>query len=371
MPTKTSRCRRRKKRSAKLGEGRLQIGRDLDARLWKCGRGYRIPVIWLLACTAFGAHLGAQIEPTETSAARPDTTIADLRRFELGVNFADIRTDCINAIEQQCGLPSFGIGVGGSYNLNGHFAIDGDFAVTPTTGQVSTNQYGGRHAECLLGLRTEARAKHYGYFLKTQAGLLSWNHVITQVVYPPEGPFYFLFGDHGQFAGNLAAGFEYSPSPRIHVRAEIGDLLRASTVSSWTNNLQSMAGVYVGLGKPLAWKAPIYQPKTAHRFFDAGNLTLMTASVLGMTADSISTQRFIARGQVEGDPFARPLVKYGWSGQIAAEGLEINAVVWGMYGLHRIHQHWIERIAPAGVAAAHGFFAYANDRVSANAKPAP
>jgi hypothetical protein len=42
-----------------------------------------------------------------------------------------------------------------------------------------------------------------------------------------------------------------------------------------------------------------------------------------------------------------------------------------MYGLHRIHQHWDERIAPAGVALAHGFFAYSNDRLSANSKPTP
>lgn len=56
---------------------------------------------------------------------------------------------------------------------------------------------------------------------------------------------------------------------------------------------------------------------------------------LGMTADSITTQRFISRGQVEGDPFARPHVKHGWSGQIAAEGIEINTEIWSMYGLHR------------------------------------
>lgn len=322
--------------------------------------------VWIV----LAAHLRAQAGQRGTAGLRPGSGVADLRRFEVGVNFADIRTDCINDIESECELPQFGLGVGASYNLTPHFAFDANFAVTPTSGTIETNIYGGRHAEYLAGLRTEARAQHYRYYLKTQVGMLSWNHVITQAITPPSGLLYFLFGDQRKFAANVAAGFEYSPSPRIHVRGEIGDLLRAYSRTSWSNNLQSMAGVYVGLGKPVEWTPPVYNAKAAHPFFDWANDTLITASVLGMTADAITTQRFIARGEVEGDPFARPLVKYGWSGQIAAEGIEINAVVWGMYGLHRIHQHWIERIAPAGVATAHGFFAHANDRATAHPAPA-
>ena len=195
--------------------------------------------------------------------------------------------------------------------------------------------------------------------------------MITQVVTPSDGQFYFLFGERSRFVSNVSAGFEYSPSARIHIRSEIGDLLQKYSSSFWSNNLQSSAGVYVGLGKSIPWTAPTDDAKKAHGFFDRENLTLMTGSVLAMTTDSITTQRFIARGQVEGDPFARPLVKYGWSGQIAAEGLEINAEIWGMYGLHRIHQHWIERIVPVSIAAAHGFFAYSNDRASATSKPTP
>lgn len=332
----------------------------------RSGRGHRLLPVWVMACAAFAAYGGAQAQPDAPAAAQSSAGVQDLRRFEVGLNFADIRTDCVPSAG--CGLPQFGLGAGASYNLNAHFAIDGDFAVTPTESQGSTNLYGGRHTELLAGLRTEARSRHYGYFLKTQVGMLSWSHVITKVIYPPGGSFYFLFGERREFAGNLAAGFEYSPSARIHVRGEIGDLLRAYTTTAWSNNLQSMAGVYVGLGRPLAWRPPIYNARATHRFFDAGNDTLIAASVLGIAADSITTQRFIAHGQIEGDPFARPLVKYGWSGQIAASGLEISAVVWGMYGLHRIHQHWLERIAPAGVATAHGFFAYANDKAARRAK---
>jgi hypothetical protein len=83
-----------------------------------------------------------------------------------------------------------------------------------------------------------------------------------------------------------------------------------------------------------------------------------------MTADAITTQRFISRGQIEGDPLARPLVKYGWSGQISLEALEAGAEISGMYGLHRIGKHWLERLVPMSISTAHAIFAYGNDRIS-------
>ena len=339
--------------------------------LGKVGLTCRFAQICVALCTATAGHLAAQTAQSAAPAVQSATNVAALPRFEVGMNFADIRTDCINSNDASCGLPQFAVGLGTSYNLSSHFAIDGNFTETPTRSKVATNFYGGHHAEYLVGLRSEARAQHYGYLLRTQVGTISWTHLITGAVNPPGGQLYFLFGDRLKFAANVAAGFEYSPWPRIHFRAEIGDLLRAFSRTVWQNNLQSMAGVYIGLGKPLMWKPVVYNAKATHPFFDSANVTLMTASVLGMTADAITTQRFISRGGVEGDPFARPLVKYGWSGQIAAEGLEINAVIWGMYGLHRIHQHWIERIAPAAVATAHGFFAYKNDKPITNSNPAP
>ena len=84
-----------------------------------------------------------------------------------------------------------------------------------------------------------------------------------------------------------------------------------------------------------------------------------------MTADAITTQRFISHGVQEGDPFARPLVKYGWSGQISAMSLEIAAEAVGMYALHRIGQHRLERILlPACLATTHGIFAHNNAKIS-------
>jgi hypothetical protein len=42
----------------------------------------------------------------------------------------------------------------------------------------------------------------------------------------------------------------------------------------------------------------------------------------------------------------------------------MTGVVLGMYGLHRMNQHWIERLLPVCVGTAHGILAYNNTKVS-------
>jgi hypothetical protein len=81
-----------------------------------------------------------------------------------------------------------------------------------------------------------------------------------------------------------------------------------------------------------------------------------------MTADAITTQRFISRGKIESAPIARPFVKYGWSGQISIEALETGAEISAMYGLHRIRHHWLEKLIPISLSTAHAIFAYGSDR---------
>jgi hypothetical protein len=282
-----------------------------------------------------------------------------LRRFELGVSVADIRTGCIGT-PYPCHIPSFGLGLGGAMNLNRYFAFDANVNVTPGIGP-STGIAGGHATEILIGVRAEVRAKHYGYFLDAQPGILNWNQAITKVV--TVNPLNLSLSGVNRFVSDVGAGFEYSPTARIHVRGEVADLVMRNGQYSWTNNLQPSAGVYVGLGKAIDWTPPAYDAKKSHRFFDRGNVVLITGSALGATADGITTQRFIAHGVGEGDPFARPLVKYGWSGQISIEALEMGGEILGMYGLHRIGKHWIERLIPVCDATTHGILAYKNDRV--------
>lgn len=293
-----------------------------------------------------------------------------LQRFEVGAETANIRTACIGSTER-CPIPSFGLGVGGALNLNAHFALDAEFLMTPTASTVTTNAYGGHAMEMMAGVRGEARGRHYGYFLKAEPGFFEWSEVITEADFVPTAPvpFLFSFGGRRFFVSDVGAGFEYSPSPRVRVRGEVTDLIFRYSREDWTNNLQPSVGVYYGMGKTLDWSPPVYAAQKTHAFFDRTNVVLLTGGALADTADAITTQRFIAAGDREDDPFARPLVKYGWSGQIAGMSLETGGEILGMYGLHRIHQRWVERLVPVGLAVTHGILAYNNTKLSHRQPP--
>ena len=319
-----------------------------------------ITLSWLLA---FTPPVQAEDSSSPANSAHPSDT--GLRRFEIGIQTADVRTGCIGSAES-CPLPSFALGAGGTMNLNQHFSLDANFLITPQSASYITNTFGGHASELLLGARAEVGARHYGFFLKAQPGYFSWSHLITGVEYPTPSNFVFSYGRRTYFATDAGAGLEYSPSARIHLRGEVTDLILHEGGSGWTNNLQPSAGIYYGLGKQIQWKPPVYEAKRAHPFDDTPNLVLITGSVLAITADAITTQRDLARGDREGDPFARPLVKYGWSGEISAMALEIGAETLGMYGLHRIGRHRVERLIPVSLAVIHAIFAYNNTNVNAS-----
>jgi hypothetical protein len=283
-------------------------------------------------------------------------------RYEVGLNLSDIRTFCIGS--PQCPIPSFGLGGGATANLTRNLSVDFNLNVTPSQSNGQSNQYGGHIAEYLIGPRAEIRGRHYGYFVEAQPGIFHWSHAITGTVFTTPNSFTFQFGGITRFVSNVGAGFEYSPSAHIQVRGEVADLIMRYSSQNWTNNLQPTIGVYYGFGKPIDFKPPVYNTRATHAFFGPSNDVLLAGSLLAITADSITTQRFISRGFKEGDPIARPLVKYGWSGQISLMAIEFGAETLGMYGLHRIGHHWIERAIPVGVATAHGIFAYNNTKAS-------
>lgn len=290
--------------------------------------------------------------------------------------------------ERDCPTPQFGLGAGAALNINQHFAIDSSFNLLPGYDNLRSYAYGvaqGGHAsEFLVGARAEVRAKRYGFFADAKPGLLSWSEVPTAVTVTPGtgGSYDTESWDYGRrtfFATEFGGGLEYSPSARVHVRVDMGDLLvryydgvksdwagitsiECSPCRPWANNLQTTAGVYFGVGKPIAWTPPNLDAPPPHRFFDRTNLALLGVSLLGQTADAITTQRFISHGVSEEDPLARPFVKFGWSGQIGLAVINNGAEITGMYGLHRMHQHRIERIVPLAIAAASGVMAYRNQR---------
>ena len=323
----------------------------LFLHLVRMQRRWPVALVALIAHSAWG----------QSEAAFPDAPRAaqhvetSVRRFELGGQIADTRVVCTGA--GQCIYPSFALGPGGAFNVNGHLAIDAEANVTTGASREYSGVAGGRGAEFLVGPRIEARAEQYGFFLDARPGLMHWSHVLVP-------PYPFATGTRDLFVSDVGGGAEYSPDGRVHFRTEVSDIIVRDGPGAWGNHFHASVGIYAGLGRPIAWRPPVYEAKNAHRFFGNSNLLILTTTTLAMTADAITTQRFIGRGYKEGDPLAAPLVKYGWSGQIAAMGLELGGITAAMYGLHRIHQHWIERILPVGVAATHAVFAYNNTKVS-------
>jgi hypothetical protein len=300
-----------------------------------------------------------QVQTTQVQTGQvPASSFTGLRRYEVGFDTADIRTFCVG--QKDCYLPAFSLGIGAAVNLTPHFAFDTSLNVTARSGSAGTDIAGGRTTEALAGMRGELRARRYGYYAKIEPGFVYWGSVINVTGHPTSDKFFFRYDGRTRFVTDIAGGMEYSLTPSIRVRGEIGDLLMRYTTTRWFNDLQPMVGVYVGLGRPIAWNPPVYDAAAAHPFFDAANIVLLTASVLGTTADAITTQRGLGQGRGEADPIARPLVKYGWSGQISLEALETGGEIAGMYGLHRTGHHWVERAVPVCLAITHAIFAYQN-----------
>jgi hypothetical protein len=302
-----------------------------------------------------------QAKPGQESPGQeiPSAPDAGLRRFELGGQIADIRTACPNG---SCIEPAFAMGPGAAWNLNRLLALDAEVNITAASGHEYSEIEGGRGTEFLMGPRAEMRARRYGFFVQAKPGLLHWSQTVEpQSFVPPYQP---TFGTHNLFVSAVGGGAEFSPGGPIHLRTQVSDLIVRDAPGVWSNQLQASLGAYVGLGKPISWQPRQYDPKSAHAFFDRPNLLLLSASTLAIAADGITTQRFIRRGYQEGDPIARPLVKYGWSGQAAASAIEITGEVTAMYGLHRLRHPWMERAIPICLAAVHSYFAYGNTQVS-------
>ena len=320
----------------------------------------------LLALSGPTIILNAQSNTVAPDQSLPHVSniISDLPRFEFGLQTAQIRTVCFATPppSNPCVVPSFALGPSGTWNIKRFLAIDASYLVTPEAGTESSNLWGGRISELLAGVRLEARAKHYGYFIEAQPGYFEWHNVITGVNYPTPQTFAFDYGSVTHFVSDVGPGMEYSPSSRIHIRGELTDLIYHFGDKTWINYFQPSVSVSYGMGKPLRWTPTAYDG-ARHPFFSPLTNTLLTGSALAISADAITTQRSIARGYREEDPIARPLVKYGWSGQIAASSLELGAETFAMYGLHRIRHKWLERLLPVGVAITHAVLAYNNTKV--------
>ncbi len=91
---------------------------------------------------------------------------------------------------------------------------------------------------------------------------------------------------------------------------------------------------------------------------------LIGVSLLGQTADAITTQRGLRHGAKEGNPLGKPFVDQGWPGQICLAAIENGAELAVMYLAHRHGHHRLERLLPLAVGLSAGFAAYHNQQIS-------
>ncbi len=314
-------------------------------------------VIW------FATGLFGQGQAVSPSAPVPDTS---LRRFEVGGQTAFIGLK--NCGFEQAGCDQFARGAGAALNLNRHFAIDSSFITMrglpsgsiadPYDPSAVEPLASGGISEFLAGVRIESRAQRWGVFARISPGVMSWK---TGTVY----------GSINDFAVETGAGVEFSPAPRLHLRAEYDDLSIKYHLfagghcypcfgSGWTANSEVKAGAYWSIGKPMNWSPVNTHANPTHRFFDTANIALLTADALSLTADDITTARFLHDGGQEGNPFSRPFVNNGWPGMTGQAILLEGAQVGLMYAAHRLHMHWLEGTLPLCDMYEHAKMALAN-----------
>jgi hypothetical protein len=319
----------------------------------------------LLLSFVFGGPLIAQYS------AHPDF---GLRRFEIGGQISDIRLfPCDES--KFCPTPQLALGPTFSWNISPHFAVGStaSFFTSVDKSQgvsIPGDVVGGRPAEILFDARASLRARRYAFFLNASPGMLSWSKAPTGFKITPISDGYGVTAEYGRstfFATELGGGMDLSLTSRLHARANLGDLLIRYVAPpsylpnpAWLNKLQITGSLYAEVGRPLDWQPAVDNSKAAHPFFDRTNILANVVSLLGQSADAITTQRFIAHQGFEDDPLARPFVKYGWPGQIGVAVIVNSAILGGQYGLHLMGHHRIERAIPLAVGCISGILAYNN-----------
>jgi|CZKF01.1.fsa_nt_gi hypothetical protein len=314
-------------------------------------------VLFLFSSCADFLHGQDQAHPVPPVNA-PDAMV---RRFEIGGQFTDLTLGGPGQFD----VPKFAIGPGFAFNLNRHLALDASYSImNPPAGYVAS----GGNSEFVAGVRAEARAKHYGIFAYGRPGVFhtTASH-ISQIASPPPGQWMVIgWPSSTEFVTNVGGGIEFFAPSRVRTRVELGDLLEYfpcganCTIKDWTNHLQFSVGMYAAIGKPVAGKPFDTNGGQSHRFFDKTNLLLLGVSLLGQSADDITTQRFHSHGGAESDPLARPFVNRGWGGEIGLGVIENSAQIFIMYGLHKMGHHRIEKLVPLADAFIHGYEGYHN-----------
>ncbi len=289
----------------------------------------------------------------------PDVTV---RRFEIGGKFTDFTLGTPGQID----VPKFALGPEFALNLSQHLALDVSYSAMSLPSCFLTTCSGGRESVFIAGARAEARDKRYGMFVYGRPGIFHTNAwTESQSYVSPAGPATLTSSSPGSslFVSDVGGGVEYFAHYRLRARVELGDLLQLQTCAQckiWTNHLQFSTGLYAAIGQPVAGGPFDADGEGPHRFLDNANLLLLLVSMLGQSADAITTQRFRSHGSEEQDPLERPFVDQGWAGQVGVAAIENAAQIFVMYRLHKLGHHRIERLVPLASGLVGGHQAYHN-----------
>jgi hypothetical protein len=317
-----------------------------------------------------------------TAALAISSQAQSYRRFELGSHTTMVRLASETHSCSGCPAPNWMVGPEFAFNLNQHFAIDGAVSESPFSISGSSDTYGGRLAEALIGPKASIRSRRFTLFTKARPGFVSWSHALTDFRFLNFPPTSFAdikttYGRRNFFALNLTGGIEYALSPRVTLTAELGDTLvrptyRSGYAGPMTNNVQTSLGASYHFGEERSFEHRI---GPTHKFFDRTNIGLMTVSLLAQSADAITTQRRLAHcwrtnphandsffgcPQEEADPIARPFVTHGWGGQVSLAIIVNSAQTLVMYAAHRMGYHRVERAVPIPLTIESGIAAYRN-----------
>jgi len=334
-------------------------------------------------CRRVGILMVVGVSSTSILAQEP------ARRLELGVNATSLRTMGVTDWCAACPKVQWGAGPSMTYNLNRRFAIDSTFSFFPSSGTNSSSLVGGNMIQGLVGVKATARSRKFSMFAKARPGFIRWSEgrwTDFSVSGPPLNPTVSpKYGARTNFMVDFGGGIELAVTPQISIRTEMGDSVMwwheyGGTLDSGgfgpgvTNNLQVSNSVRYHFGRALDSERKSGAVES-HKFLDRTNIALWTVSLLGQTADMVTTQRFMTNckknspfandphigcASRESNPIARPFVNHGWGGQIALAGIVNTVQITAAWGLHKLGMHKVERVVPLPMAVSGAILGYKN-----------
>ena len=141
----------------------------------------------------------------------------ELPKYEVG---ADFTTFTINGNQVE-------LGAGGrfTYNLNKSFAVEAAGYFSPGTCDSCPGQVTGRIAEGLFGVKAGKRFSKVGIFAKARPGFMTVGKGYFDYLLNSDGFVTFVPHRTTPFALDLGGVFEFYPSKKVVLRADIGDTI--------------------------------------------------------------------------------------------------------------------------------------------------